>query len=862
MPIGRIGQEFIVNTTTPGNQTVSSVTVLADGRFVVTWESGDAGDTSGTCIRARIYDGDGSPAGNDFIVNTTETNSQMNPVVTSLADGRFVVTWLSLDPGDGSGSCIRARLYNANGSAAGSDFIVNSTTTMDQIAPAVEGLPDGRFVVTWYSVDPGDGSGTCIRARLYNANGSAAGNDFIVNTTTTNSQSAPSITALTNGRFVVTWQSGDAGDGSDTCIRGRIFNANGSAAGVDFIVNSTATSGQFDSAVTALSDGRFVVTWRSDDPGDGSGTCIRGRVYNANGTVAGSDFIVDTTALSNQANPDVMALGDGRFVVAWQSLDPGDGSGTCIRCRLYNVDGSAAGNDFVVNTAATGAQAQLTPTLAALAGGRFVVTWFSFDPGDGSGTCIRAQIFDPKVFVGTAGPDTWQGGNLGDTINGGAGNDTLSGLGGNDVLDGGGGADRMSGGTGNDTYVVDNALDTIVEAVGQGADNLRTSVSYILRAGVSVETLQTTNAGGTAAINLTGNELANTLIGNVGANVLNGGAGADRMQGGAGNDAYVVDSTLDRIVEAVGQGTDNVNASVSYVLAAGVSVETLRTINAAATTAINLIGNSLANTLIGNAGNNVLSGGGAADTMQGLGGNDAYFVDNAGDKIVEAAGRGTDTVSTSVSYQLAAAVSVEMLRTVNAAATTAINLTGNNLANTLTGNAGANNLNGGGGIDTMQGLAGNDIYVVDNVSDKAIEAASAGIDRVNSAVTFTLGANVENLTLTGAAAISGAGNTLANIIIGNSANNTLSGGTGVDSLRGGLGNDSYIVDHVSDQVVESAGAGTDRIVSSVSEVLALNVENLTLSGTAAINGIGNTLNNVITGNAANNILSGSSGIDR
>ena len=212
-----------------------------------------------------------------------------------------------------------------------------------------------------------------------------------------------------------------------------------------------------------------------------------------------------------------------------------------------------------------------------------------------------------------------------------------------------------------------------------------------------------------------------------------------------------------------------------------------------------------------------------------------------------------------MSYTLAAGVSVETLRTTNAAGTTAINLTGNNLANIVIGNAGANNLNGGGGADTMQGLAGNDIYVVDNVSDKAIEAASAGIDRVNSAVSFTLGANVENLTLTGAAAISGAGNTLANIIIGNSANNTLSGGAGIDSLRGGLGNDSYIVDHVSDQVVESAGAGTDRIVSSVTEVLALNVENLTLLGTAAINGTGNTLNNVITGNAANNILTGSSG---
>ena len=107
MAIGRIGQEFIVNTTTTGNQIVSSVTVLADGRFVVTWESGDLGDGSDTCVRARIHNGDGSPAGNDFIVNTTATNSQINPTVSSLADGRFVVTWTSLDAGDGSGSCIR-----------------------------------------------------------------------------------------------------------------------------------------------------------------------------------------------------------------------------------------------------------------------------------------------------------------------------------------------------------------------------------------------------------------------------------------------------------------------------------------------------------------------------------------------------------------------------------------------------------------------------------------------------------------------------------------------------------------------------------------------------------------------------------
>nr|WP_235194851.1 bluetail domain-containing putative surface protein [Microcystis aeruginosa] len=136
-------------------------------------------------------------------------------------------------------------------------------------------------------------------------------------------------------------------------------------------------------------------------------------------------------------------------------------------------------------------------------------------------------------------------------------------------------------------------------------------------------------------------------------------------------------------------------------------------------------------------------------------------------------------------------------------------------------------------------------------------------DTLTAGVTTVLPANVENLTLTGAAAINGTGNAGNNVITGNTGNNILNGGAGVDTLIGGLGNDTYIVDTATDTITELAGGGTDTIQSSVTYTIAAlnNVETLTLTGTAAINGTGNAGNNVITGNTANNLLNGGGGND-
>ena len=281
--------------------------------------------------------------------------------------------------------------------------------------------------------------------------------------------------------------------------------------------------------------------------------------------------------------------------------------------------------------------------------------------------------------------------------------------------------------------------------------------------------------------------------------------------------------------------------------------------------------------LIGSGGKDTLDGGTEADTMDGGAGDDTYIVDNSGDQVVEYENKGKDTVKSSVTFSLNNAQHVENLTLTGSAD---INGYGNGLDNVINGNSGDNDLlgyggddlikggggsdyiSGGLGDDDMYGGTGDDTFVVDSTLDTVTEFASQGTDKVMSSVSWTLGANIEKLTLTGMGNINAFGNELNNEIIGNIGNNYINGGAGADKMTGGLGNDGYVVDNFFDQVFENAGEGTDHIYSSLSSYgLSANLEHLTLTGNLDSSGYGNSLDNHIYGNAGDNTLVGNGGHD-
>jgi serralysin len=274
-------------------------------------------------------------------------------------------------------------------------------------------------------------------------------------------------------------------------------------------------------------------------------------------------------------------------------------------------------------------------------------------------------------------------------------------------------------------------------------------------------------------------------------------------------------------------------------------------------------------TLNGSPENDVLNGYGGSNTLIGGSGDDQYFVGKV-DTVIENPNGGIDTINSISTYTLPDNVENLILL-----GKSSINGTGNNLDNTLTGNNGANVLDGGAGADTMIGGNGNDTYIVDNPGDTVTEYSNSGKDLVKSSIDYTLGANIENLTLTGSA-LMGTGNELNNIITGNTADNTLDGAGGADTLIGGAGNDTYIVDlktngQLEDRIIEAAGGGTDTLqlrghadLSNGSTLtLAANLENLDASktGNTWLNLKGNALDNILTGNDAANVITGGNGND-
>ncbi|MHB1085476.1 MAG: calcium-binding protein, partial [Thiobacillus sp.] len=461
------------------------------------------------------------------------------------------------------------------------------------------------------------------------------------------------------------------------------------------------------------------------------------------------------------------------------------------------------------------------------------------------------------------------------TLSGNDGDDTLIGLDGDDWLWGGAGTDTLIGGTGNDSYYVNQAFDVVTEMANEGVDTIYVfgSTAYTLAANVE-NGYRTFWAG-----NLTGNELDNSLNGSWGVDILDGGAGADTLYGYGGNDTLIGGAGDDTLIGGPSGTSASMFVSNLVIYARGTpELDVYPTMQV-------YVDGILIQEFIVDAANytaytvDPAKLGLSAGKVDVVFTNDAWRPDIGQDRNlyvqkIEVNGQTMNATDNGVFYDPGSGASAfDGLNLRLGQETLASN---GALRFTLGDN---DTLDGGSGADQMSGGSGNDTYVVDSVGDVVSELSNEGMDTVRSSISYTLGTNLENLILTGTAAINGIGNASNNLLMGNAGNNNLYGGSGADTLignggndrldgeagndilQGGQGNDTYVVDSSGDSVGENANQGLDTVESSINYALGANVENLTLTGTAAINGTGNELDNYLKGNSANNVLIGGAGAD-
>ncbi|CAI8832909.1 serralysin [Pseudomonas sp. IT-P258] len=863
----RVGSETQVNTNTLNDQYIPAVTALNDGGWLVSWSSFSVA-ANGSDIYFQRYDANGQAVGGEtLVINSPHyaTQSQSFSDVTALADGGWVVTWEAGGEQDGSVMAIYAQRYNAAGQAVGGETLVNTTTDGYQVAAKVTSLEDGGWAVTWMSIGQSshvnDGvyvqrfsaDGTAVRLEVTGGSGddtlNGQGNMLLAGGTGNDTyavgdsliQLREELGAGTDTvKSAVSWVLGanlenltltgtstinGTGNGLANTLTGNAAaNTLNGGAGADVmsgglgndiyyvdhasdVVNETSATGGVDTVVSSVSrtlgnyQENLTLTGSAALTGTGNslantltGNAAANHLYGGAGNdflngAAGidrmtgdegsdiyyvdnaADVVVETNATASTGGSDTVYsflsaytlaanVENGRVLATGIAGLTGNGLDNTLYAGVgNNVLNGGTGVDTASYLYATSA---VTVSLA--------VTTAQATVGSGADTLIAIEN-----LTGSSYNDTLRGNAAANLLSGGAENDTLDGGAGNDVLNGGTGADGMTGGDGSDLYYVDNASDVVVEtnatASTGGSDMVYSSLgAYTLSDNVENGRLLAT--GGAA---LTGNSLNNTLYDGTGNNVLNGGTGVDSASWLYAGSAVTVSLAVTTAQATGGSGADTLIAIENLI---GSNYNDKLTGNAAA----NLLnGGSGNDTLDGGAGNDVLDGGAGLDRMTGGDGSDLYYVDNTGDVVVETNATvgtgGSDTVFSSLSaYTLGANVeSGRLLATGDAG------LTGNSLNNTLYAGAGNNVLNGSTGTDTASYAYAGSAITASLAVTTAQATGGSGSDTLIAIENLTGSNYNDRLT----------GNAAANLLNGGGGNDILIGSTGKDVLTGGIGNDIF-----------------------------------------------------------------------
>lgn len=837
---------------TAGVQGAAAAVALDAERFAAAWVSNSSG--SGESIQFGIFNAATRALVPGAITDLVGGTANLYGLsMALLSDGNVALAWA--EQAGGTTTYWTAVVHGTTGAAVGAPVALASASMVGG-AVSIAARADGYVVA--YSGDSTPANSPAFVAGFTNAGAADPAFTTFEAIQRDRGVSELSVAVLANGTIVVVAEGGEGppgvvigGVGPSRPLEGslvgfRYWNPDGTPVLREGEPVAGALIGSYvDSRIVtaALPNGNVVIAFDSGNISDQSNklvVMVRGPQGEYIG--GGETFVLSA---EDQLWPSIAVLGDGGFAVSWSRRLISDGSPTGTILTTFLPDGTRAPGETIRRSEPSDVAA-----LVGFTDGRMMLVAQGGNDGGGTGI-IASPTRVTESFNGTDGDDVINGSSLANRIFGFAGADVINGLGGDDLISGDdsftvGGADVITGGEGNDNVAGGVGDDTI--SGGTGNDSLDGGTGNDRLLGDDGNDSVTGSAGndvifgGADNDTLSGgddNDLINgddgndTLFGGNGVDVLNGGLGADSMEGGAGNDIYRVDSLSDRVREVADGGYDRVLSSVSHTL--GSHVERLSLTGTADLTGA---GNAVDNRLDGNSGANSLTDGAGHDRLYGYAGND-----------------------------------------------------------TLTGGAGNDTLDGGVGADSMVGGADDDLYVVDDVGDAVIELENAGYDRVLASINYTLGTDLERLSLSGTADINGTGNMRANrldgneganilddgdfsldffgsisdslyggagndTLIGNSGADRLDGGLGADSMSGGIGDDTYFVDDALDVVFEAADAGYDRVLASVSYTLTADVERLSLIGTADLNATGQAQANRLDGNAGANRLDAGEGNDR
>jgi len=392
--VSAVNDEELVNTTTQHNQDESSITSLTDGGYVISWTS-YAQDRSGDAVFLQKFASDGDKVGVESQVNTIFTGNQNDSSITSLVDGGYVVVWTSYAQ-DGSYDGIFSQRFATDGSKRGAEVRVNDTTYHHQNQPIVDSLEDGGYVISWTGYTTATGS-----YDIYTKRYSDEGNEFKeisaveernISDSYSINESNSDVAGLVDGGYVVVWQGNDsAGNG----IYSQKYDVDGKKIDDPYLVNTNQVGHQREPNVTDLGEGKYLVTWIDASTNPAS---IRGQLMDSNNQFKiGDEFIIgdqEFTPPVVRYDP-IIGLEDGGFIVTWSSNARGaeDNSGFGVYGLRFDEDGQQIGNVFLINQTTSGNQEDSDVTLVD---GNLVVTWTGND-ANGRGVYVREFSIENNV---------------------------------------------------------------------------------------------------------------------------------------------------------------------------------------------------------------------------------------------------------------------------------------------------------------------------------------------------------------------------------------------------------------------------------------------------------------------------------